>query len=180
MKIFYSSKLENVYESWDHFVRVMTEEMGLPEDTLVLRDQNRKPFFPDHPDLHFSITHTKNHWLCVFADTPVGIDAELGSRKIANREKITERFFSPAEQTKIKESDRPESEFISLWTKKEACLKVNGLGVLKDMNSIDTESPDFDMHVKQMIMLIDNEKDQLMISVCSKEDAGDIDIKVLA
>ena len=179
MKIFYSAKLESVYDSWEFFKRVMTEEMGLPEDTLVLRNQTGKPFFADLPDMHFSVTHTQNHWLCVFADIPVGIDAELRSRRITNGARIAERFLSPAEQEIIRKSTTQKSELISIWTKKEACLKVNGLGVLKDMKNIDTESPDFDMHIKQLLMSIDDGTDTLIISVCSQDDAGEIEFKVI-
>ena len=66
MKIFYSPKLESVYDSWSFFEMVMTEEIGLPKDTLVLRDKSGKPFLADYPDMYFSVTHTQNHWLCVF------------------------------------------------------------------------------------------------------------------
>lgn len=179
MKVVYSSKLKTVHDSWPFFVRAMKEELDLPSDTLVLRNQNGKPFFPDHPDIHFSVTHTKNHWLCVFADNPVGIDAELSSRKITNGEKIMERFFSPGERAAVTENTTQKTELISIWTKKEAYLKVKGLGVLKDMNKVDTASPDFDMHIKQITIPIADENDKLIISVYSQTDPGEIEIRIM-
>lgn len=179
MKILYTSKLDRLYKSGAFFTRVMTEELNLPADTMILRIKNKKPFFPDYPNIHFSITHTQNHWLCILADNPIGIDGELASRKINNKEKIMKRFFSVDEQNMVIKSHEPNTEFLSIWTKKEACIKLNGLSLLRDMGKFDTESPDFNLYLQQIILPVDNGKDKLIISICSQFNFGEVNIKVL-
>ena len=37
----------------------------------------RKPWFPDYPHLHFSVSHSGSLSLCALGETPVGADVEL-------------------------------------------------------------------------------------------------------
>ncbi len=172
MKIFYSSKLNNTELSWSYFVHVMTRHMGLPADTEVLRTHKGKPFFMRYDDIHFSVTHTKNHWLCVFSESPVGIDAELISRRISNPEKIISRFYSDAEAEAVSASDDQHTEMLSVWTKKESCLKLRGDGVFRDMKHLDVCSTDTDVIFRQTVMDTADADDRLIVTVCIEENDG--------
>lgn len=53
-----------------------------------------KPFLPDHPALHFNVSHTSGRVLCGVSDRPVGVDIE---RERPFPERVARRCFSPAE-----------------------------------------------------------------------------------
>ena len=179
MKIFYSSKLNNPLDSWQTFVHVITAHMGFPADTEVLRTSGGKPFFMRYPDIHFSVSHTKNHWLCVFSDVPVGIDAELCSRRIHNKEKILERFFSENERCAVAESADPGYEMLSVWTQKEAYLKMKGQGVFKDMKYLDVKTSEAREVYLQTVTDAADGDDRLVITVCMAEDYGYTDLEIV-
>ena len=49
--------------------------LSLPELKVAV-DSAGKPFLPDRPDIHFSISHSDEVVMCVVADHPVGCDVE--------------------------------------------------------------------------------------------------------
>jgi 4'-phosphopantetheinyl transferase len=60
----------------------------------VKKHRTGKPYFPDRPDIFFSLSHTSTHVLCAVASTPVGVDIEAirpvrpgvaGARMLAGR-----------------------------------------------------------------------------------------------
>lgn len=52
------------------------EQCGWRDLPRIEVDELGKPFFPDHPDTHFSLSHTAGAAAAVLADTPVGVDIE--------------------------------------------------------------------------------------------------------
>ena len=50
------------------------EQRGWRDLPRIEVDELGKPFFPDHPDTHFSLSHTAGAAAAVLADTPVGVD----------------------------------------------------------------------------------------------------------
>jgi 4'-phosphopantetheinyl transferase len=83
-------------------------------------------------DLHFNVSHSES--IAVFGVTRnrrIGVDVELGHRRIPNAEGIVERFFTERERQRffsLPESERM-SAFFRAWTRKEAVLKAVGQGV---------------------------------------------------
>ncbi len=74
----------------------------------------------------------------------VGIDIER-LRPGAERDAISQRFFSPAEYAALKTvaADDKERAFFNCWTRKEAFLKANGEGLFRPLDSFDvTVAPD--------------------------------------
>lgn len=99
-------------------------------------DGNGKPFFTDYPDLHFNISHSGKFVACVISDSDVGIDIE-GGRDVDLR--VAERFFTDEEYEWIEECDTDEekrSRFFKIWTKKEACTKLTGVGLARGIREI--------------------------------------------
>ena len=74
-----------------------------------------KPYFPDLPEVHFSLSHTKTHVLCALSDNPVGCDIE-SPRRIGRP--ALKYFSSPAELTLF--------EPLDLWVLKESYVKLFG------------------------------------------------------
>lgn len=52
------------------------EQRGWRDLPRIEVDELGKPFFPDHPDIHFSLSHTAGAAAAALADTPVGVDIE--------------------------------------------------------------------------------------------------------
>ena len=83
----------------------------------IKKTPNGKPYFPERPEVHFSLSHGTTHVLCALSDTPVGCDIERISRKISKR--AQEYFCTPAECEMFDPLD--------LWVLKESYVKLFGL-----------------------------------------------------
>ena len=106
----------------------------LPDFSYV---ENGKPYLKQFAGLHFNLSHTKNIIACVISNAEVGIDVE----HVREIKKLTvDRVFTKAE---IELAKNMENGFVSLWTMKEACAKVQGKGladILDGMEIIETEN----------------------------------------
>lgn len=88
-----------------------------------------KPFFVNHPDLHFSLSHSGSEVAIAFSRTPIGFDVERKERR-ADFVSVARRFFSEAEAAQIAAAgEHASSLFVDLWTAKEAILKLEGSGI---------------------------------------------------
>ena len=63
----------------------------LPE---IKKTPNGKPFFPERPGIHFSLSHAFTHVACALSEFPVGVDIE-SPREISKR---AMRFFCSDEE----------------------------------------------------------------------------------
>lgn len=96
---------------------------------------NGKPYIKARPDVHFNISHSHNSVVCIFSDSPVGIDIEH-CRRITNT--LISKVCSEEDIIHIKNSPCPEMEFCKLWTVKEAVAKLKGESVfdnIRDLNA---------------------------------------------
>lgn len=84
-----------------------------------------KPFFPGS-QLHFSISHSKNHAFCVLSDRPIGIDAEETDRNIDLR--LAEKILSPSEKARYLAAPDKRDALLRLWVLKESYAKLTGKG----------------------------------------------------
>ena len=113
-------------------VRALQDE-GLHTDTIALSEYG-KPYLPQLPDFHFSLSHSGTMALCAVSDEEVGCDIELPR---GYDPAIARRFFHPAEQEWL--FSHPEAEqsgaFFRLWTCKESFVKALGLGLSLELDS---------------------------------------------
>lgn len=109
------------------------EDAGLPAGELAVTEHG-KPYFPDAPDFHFSLSHSGDTALCAASTLPVGCDVELPRAYDA---RIAERFFHPDERAWLLR--QPEAQqadaFFYLWTRKESFMKALGLGFSLPMDA---------------------------------------------
>ncbi|MDR3277456.1 MAG: 4'-phosphopantetheinyl transferase superfamily protein [Oscillospiraceae bacterium] len=103
--------------------RLVREEYGVPLPA-VQKTPAGKPFFPDRPDIHFSLSHTVTHVLAAVSDSPVGVDVETVRPRRAG---LAARVCSPEELALF--------DFFDLWVLKESCIKLRG-GTLGDIFSL--------------------------------------------
>ncbi len=74
-----------------------------------------KPYFPQSPEIHFSLSHTDTFVMCVLSSSPVGGDVQF--RKNVSRS-------LPARVCTVKELS--EFDFFDLWSLKESYIKLYG------------------------------------------------------
>jgi 4'-phosphopantetheinyl transferase len=104
----------------------------LPSQSLsFLYNEHGAPYLEDGP--YFSISHCKQGIAVVVSDQPVGIDIE-GMRKVDDG--LVRKTMNTQEQAQIAAAANPEQEFIRLWTRKEAYVKMQGTGIISDMHEI--------------------------------------------
>lgn len=84
-----------------------------------------KPYFPDYPQLHFSLSHCRGAVMAVVDGREVGCDVEDFCSDLSAE--FLAVAFSDAERRAIRESASPCVELTRLWTRKEAVVKRSGI-----------------------------------------------------
>ena len=127
--------LTKITESTDAAVLSLAREYcalsGLPEgDFTLARTERGKPYFPNYPSVHFSVSHSGDIFACAFSGEPVGVDIQEYKHRPDEAErcrKIAERFFHRDEIDAL-DADTV-SAFYNIWTAKEAYVKLTGQGI---------------------------------------------------
>lgn len=101
------------------------------EGFAVEKRPGGKPFFRDHPDLHFSISHSGEYWMCAFSEAELGLDIQAVSEG-RRYGRISRRFFHPEEQAYLEAAGC--RDFFDIWAAKEAYLKYTGEGLPHGMD----------------------------------------------
>lgn len=96
----------------------------------ILRPERGKPEFkPPFDTWHFNLSHSANCFAYCFSRQKVGIDIELINHK-RNIKGIADSCFGRNESALINNSgSRMHDMFYTLWTRKEACIKAQGLSI---------------------------------------------------
>ena len=138
----------------------LQREYGYTDTPVFDFGPHGKPFLPDLPDVHFSLSHTGNAVLCALDDRPIGIDIEmLRTRGMDHLLSI----LSPEEHEAVLQDPQPEYRFLEFWTRKESFLKFTGQGLpgiraLQEIPTVDTDTVCFDTTIC--------EADSFLYSVC--------------
>ena len=110
--------------------------VGLSDDDFtVARAERGKPYFPNTPSVHFSVSHSGDIFACAFSDAPVGVDIQEYKHRPDEAErckKIAARFFHRDEIDAL-DADTV-SAFYNIWTAKEAYVKLTGQGIDGDFS----------------------------------------------
>ena len=115
----------------------LREEYGITDNPVFGYKPEGKPFLLDHPDIHFSFSHSGNVALCAISDQPVGADVEV-PRKITSS--LINYTMNDDEQARISASPDPMMQFLYFWTRKEALLKLTAEGIRNDMKMVLAEA----------------------------------------
>lgn len=112
--------------AWRLLRRALREVYGIDEPPRMAELPGGKPYLPDHPGIHFNLSHCREAAACVVAEKPVGIDVE----SIAPVDPaVAGRVLSAAERDRLAAVADPATEFAVLWTRKEALVKLRGTGI---------------------------------------------------
>lgn len=110
----------------------------------IRRTPQGKPYFSDS-DLHFSISHTREHVFCCLSRKNVGIDAEEADRCIDLH--LAEKILSAPEKERYAASPDPRQTLLRFWVLKESYAKLlgKGLGDYLWHTDLDPEGPQIQM-----------------------------------
>ena len=103
--------------AWALLYRMLKELYGIePGREVFCRSSSGKPFLRDHPEVHFSLSHTEYAAVFVVASHPVGVDCEKITRPVSLR--IRNRMLSGF--------DGSDQDAIFRWTCLESRVKLCG------------------------------------------------------
>ncbi len=111
----------------------LKEEYGIMEPPIFDFGEHGKPFIVGHPEIHFNLSHCKEAAICFVSDRPVGVDVE-SVRKI--NDALLAYTMNEKELEQIRQAEDSKLEFVRLWTKKEALLKLTGHGLNNDLKEV--------------------------------------------
>ncbi|MBO5459044.1 MAG: 4'-phosphopantetheinyl transferase superfamily protein [Lachnospira sp.] len=133
--------------------------------------QHGKPYFTNHPELFFNLSHSGNYAVCIISDKDCGIDIEGGRNVKLN---VAKRFFSEREYSWITETadiSEQKERFFRIWTLKEAYAKLTGMGIAEEISKVEYIADstcgrlDFaDLHLKEEYSIIEYLYDNFNIS----------------
>lgn len=111
----------------------LREKYGMEEMPVFEYGEHGKPSIIGHEEIHFNMSHCKRAVVCAVGSEPVGVDVECIGR---GNDSLIDYTMNDDEVLRIKEAENPNTEFIRLWTQKEALLKLTGEGINDDIKSV--------------------------------------------
>ncbi len=111
----------------------LREEYGITERPVFEYGEHGKPFIVGHPEIHFNLSHCREAVICAVSDQPIGVDVE-SIREY--HDSLVHYTMNDQEVLQIEKAERPDVEFIRLWTMKEALLKLTGQGIVDNLKSV--------------------------------------------
>ena len=128
-----------------HWSGLSAEQLG---DVEV--NQWGKPRFSGAPDVHFSVSHSGDWWLCGFSAQPLGVDVQIHKAQ-APVATLSRRFFHPTEDAFLARDGY--RCFFDLWSAKESWVKYIGRGFYEDPGSFSVVAPDGSFPAKEQAEL---------------------------
>ena len=92
---------------------------------------NGKPYI-DNSNIFYNISHKNKMVGLIISDSEVGLDIEYVDTENIKRKSTLKYFFTEKERESITNNE----ELLTLWTKKESYIKLNG-GMLRDAIGLD-------------------------------------------
>lgn len=115
-------------------IYALYKEFNLSNPVIAYTDKG-KPYMPDHPDIHFNISHCPLGCVCAVSDKPIGVDVQ-DIRPFFHD--IANHCCSSGELLLLTQSADPALHFTRMWAMKESYLKMTGEGIAKSLHAIDT------------------------------------------
>lgn len=122
------------------------------DDLIVKRGKNNKPYVENTLGLKFNISHTEGLVLLAFSKIEVGVDIEKINYKFEFKD-ILENCFTKDEIINI---NNDIISFYRYWTAKEAYLKYDGIGLIRNLKEIEIIS-----YGNEFIKIKDNKKNTI-------------------
>lgn len=105
-------------------------EIALKEEGItsykILKSKNGKPYL-ENSNIFYNISHKNKMVGLIISNSEVGLDIECVDTENIKRKSTLKYFFTEKERESITNNE----ELLTLWTKKESYIKLNG-GMLRD------------------------------------------------
>lgn len=110
-------------------------EIALKEEDItsykILKSKNGKPYL-ENSNIFYNISHKNKMVGLIISNSEVGLDIEYIDTESIKRQSTLKYFFTEKERESITNNE----ELLTLWTKKESYIKLNG-GMLRDAIGLD-------------------------------------------
>ncbi len=110
-------------------------EITLKEEGItsykILKTKNGKPYL-ENSNIFYNISHKNKMVGLIISNSEVGLDIEYIDTENIKRKSTLKYFFTEKERESITNNE----ELLTLWTKKESYIKLNG-GMLRDAIGLD-------------------------------------------
>lgn len=110
-------------------------EIALKEEKItsykISESINGKPYI-DNSNIFYNISHKNKMVGLIISNSEVGLDIEYIDTENIKRESTLKYFFTEKERESITTNE----DLLTLWTKKESYIKLNG-GMLRDAIGLD-------------------------------------------
>ena len=112
----------------------LKREYGISEPPTLQCGPNGKPQLADYRHIHFNLSHCRCAALCVVDEHEVGCDIEVVGKTVDME--MCRHCFNEREIDTILHAKNPPLEFTTLWTQKEAYLKLTGTGLTDNLPAV--------------------------------------------
>lgn len=110
-------------------------EIALKEEGItsykILKSKNGKPYL-ENSNIFYNISHKNKMVGLIISNSEVGLDIEYIDTENIKRKSTLKYFFTEKERESITNNE----ELLTLWTKKESYIKLNG-GMLRNAIGLD-------------------------------------------
>lgn len=143
--------------------------IAVPNHPPYRISERGKPYFECGSPC-FSLSHSGKYALCAVSETEIGADIEAPRK---NSAALAERFFTEKEAEAVRRTEDPDEEFCRLWVLKESYIKATGEGFACPLNSFEARDKIGEYRTWH------TELDGYHIAVCTKGDAGAIELNII-
>lgn len=112
---------------------LLRDTYGIDTQPHFVIGDHGKPALQEYPHIHFNISHCKKAVAVAVSDEPVGIDVECTGRM---KDSLARHVLCDEEYAFVMAAADPDLEFTSLWTRKEALVKLTGEGLNDDLKNL--------------------------------------------
>lgn len=118
------------YKTSKELLEIALKEEGITS-YKILKSKNGKPYL-ENSNIFYNISHKNKMVGLIISDSEVGLDIEYIDTESIKRQSTLKYFFTEKERESITNNE----ELLTLWTKKESYIKLNG-GMLRDVIGLD-------------------------------------------
>lgn len=111
----------------------LQRDFGITSQPHFLIGEHGKPTLQEYPDIHFNISHCKAGIAVAIDHRPIGVDIECVGR---GNDSLARHVLNDEEYMRVQHASDPGVEFTKLWTRKEALVKLTGLGITDDLRQL--------------------------------------------
>lgn len=118
------------YKTSKELLEISLKEEGITS-YKILKSKNGKPYL-ENSNIFYNISHKNKMVGLIISNSEVGLDIEYIDTESIKRQSTLKYFFTEKERESITNNE----ELLTLWTKKESYIKLNG-GMLRDAIGLD-------------------------------------------